>query len=501
MGDFMKKLLLSILFVLPILFVGCSKIDDLNEVSKNLNSYDIVATLDAENKLISANETVIIQNSSDYSWDYVCFHLHPNAFKENRKENFAVSLSQEDRAYDGEKGYGSIEIKGVQENGQETSFEIQGEDEHILRINTQNSLKKGDKTNIIITFLVSIPKVNHRLGYGEHTINLGNWYPILCVFEDGEWNTDGYLPTGDPFYSKMANYDVEISYDNCFSVASTGSLIEENEEGGVKTSKYSAKAVRDFAMVFSKSFEKVEQTVGKTSVEYYFYDDENPERHLKTAVDALNTFNELIGEYPYNSLCVVKSNFLHGGMEYPMLVYVSDQIANENEYNNVIIHEIAHQWWYGLVGNNELKFGFIDEGLAEYSTALFYELNDGYGTTKDEVIGNALSSYLLYCDVYHDVYGKLNTSINRDIKTFNTETEYVYLTYVKGLLMFDAISEVVGQKKMNKCLKGLFEDWCYFEVTPEGMIESFEKHSHRKLRSFITSWLDGSVVLESIQIN
>lgn len=480
------------------MFFGCSSISDLQKVSKDLNSYSIVASLDAEQKVVYAKEEVVVQNDSDYMWEFVYFHLHPNAFKENRKENFAVSVGQEERAYGGEKSYGEIVIKNATENGKEQEFFIEGEDEHLLKINTQNLQKKGDKTTFLITFEVNLPKVNHRLGYGEHAINLGNWYPILCVFEDGDWNTDGYLPTGDPFYSKLANYDVEITYDDGLIVASTGDLQSETQHNGIITQKYHALAVRDFAMVFSKEFQTVEQMVDKTKVSYFFYDDELAENHLKTAVDALNTFNELFGTYPYKTLSVVKTNFLHGGMEYPTLVYVSDQIANDSEYNNVIVHEIAHQWWYGLVGNNELKYGFIDEGLAEYSTALFYELNEGYNFTKTEVIGNAISSYLLYCDVYQHVYGTLNTSMNRDIKTFNTETEYVYLTYVKGLLMFDSISEIIGQNKMNKCLKGLFKDWCFKEITPNGLIESFEKHSHRKLKNFIVSWLDGSVVLEDV---
>ena len=185
-------------------------------------------------------------------------------------------------------------------------------------------------------------------------------------------------------------------------------------------------------------------------------------------------------------------------MEYPNLVYISDKITNESEYNNVIVHEIAHQWWYSLVGNDEKKYGFIDEGLAEFSTAVFYELNDDYELKKADVIGNALSSYLLYADVYKEVYGSFNASMNRPISAFNTETEYVYLTYVKGLLMFDSICDAIGEKKMFKCLKGLFDDFCFKEVTPQELIECFEKHSHRKLKSFITSWIDGTVVLEEL---
>lgn len=495
----MKKLFIfAMLLFLPLLFFGCSEKDVILKASENLNSYSIVASLDVENKTLSAKEEVCFLNSFDEEIEFLMFHLHPNAFKENRKTNFAVSASQESRAYDNEKSYGEINILSVFQNGNEISFFVEGEDEHLLKVELNSSLKKGESTKIEITFMLKIPKVNHRFGYGQNTINLGNFYPILCVYENGEWDRSGYNSSGDPFYSQMANYQMEISYDKSFVCASTGNLFDERVENGVKTSKYNALAVRDFAMVFSNKFETKKAVVGQTEITYYYFDDQNSDNHLKTAVDAVNTFNELFGLYPYKTLSVVKADFLHGGMEYPNLVYVSNQVTNEAEYDNVIVHEIAHQWWYCVVGNNQLKYGFIDEGLAEYSTALFYDLNSGYSYTKTDVIGNALSSYLLFCDVYKQVYGTLDTSMNREVSTFNTETEYVYLTYVKGLLMFDSISDVIGQKKMQKCLSGLYKDYFAKEVTPDELISCFEKYSKRHLRSYITSWLDGSVVLEEL---
>ena len=495
----MKKyyLFLALVFV-PIMFFGCSSKDIIAKASENCDCYKITASLNVEQKTLQATEEFFWTNKTPDSLDSLLFHLHPNAFKEEAKTNYAVSKTQENRAYNGEKDYGGITINSVYMGENSLNFEILGEDEHLLSVKLNKAILPQKMANISINFSLDIPKVNHRFGYGNHTINLGNFYPILSVYENGEWNKQGYISSGDPFYSKVANYEVSLSYDENYMLKSTGALQKESAQNGQKTSVYSALAVRDFAMVLSKDFKEISQQVDKTTVTYCYYEDENPEAHLKTAVDSLNTFNELFGSYPYNTLCVVKTNFLHGGMEYPNLVYVSDQITTENEYNNVIIHEIVHQWWYGLVGNNELKYGFIDEGLAEYSTALFYEMNEGYETTKEEVIGNALSSYMLFCDVYKEVYGELNSQMNRDIQTFNTETEYIYLTYVKGLLMFDSIENTIGKNKMLKCLKGMVKDYAFCEITPNQMIECFEKYSGRNLQSFIISWLDGTVILEQL---
>ncbi|MBR7091129.1 MAG: hypothetical protein IKC79_01590, partial [Clostridia bacterium] len=165
---------------------------------------------------------------------------------------------------------------------------------------------------------------------------------------------------------------------------------------------------------------------------------------------------------------------------------------------NVIIHEIAHQWWYGVVGSNECEHAWMDEALTEYTTALFYDKNVGYELTTSEVLSNALNSYLLFCDVYREVYGELNSSMNRNIHDFDTETEYVYLTYVKGVLMFDSIADVIGQSKMEKCLKEYYESNAMCNAKPSDMVECFARTSKKDLGKFIMSWLDGSVVLEEL---
>ena len=144
--------------------------------------------------------------------------------------------------------------------------------------------------------------------------------------------------------------------------------------------------MRDFAAVLSKKFEVKKEKVGATEVAYYYYDDEQADASFNTAVKALKTFNEMIGKYPYKTLSVVKTNFVHGGMEYPNLVYISENLNNYEDYTNVIVHEIAHQWWYGVVGNNAYANGWMDEGLTEYTTALFYEFNKEYNIKKDDVI-------------------------------------------------------------------------------------------------------------------
>ena len=213
-------------------------------------------------------------------------------------------------------------------------------------------------------------------------------------------------------------------------------------------------------------------------------------------MDSLNTFNELFGEYPYSTLSVVKSNFVHGGMEYPNLVLISDDTAEKADYINVIVHEIAHQWWYGLVGNDEFRFGWLDEGLTEYSTNLFYQNNPEYNVDANEVIKNTTSSWVTFVDLYTSVLGDVDTSMCRALDEYKTEPEYVYVTYVKGMLFFNELRNLLGEAKFLKAVQTYFETYKFQNVTPDHLLGIFEQVSHTDFQGFFDSWINGKVVIK-----
>ena len=182
-------------------------------------------------------------------------------------------------------------------------------------------------------------------------------------------------------------------------------------------------------------------------------------------------------------------------MEYPNLVLISDEVSNE-DLAYVIVHEIAHQWWYGVVGNDENNHAWMDEGLAEYSTILFFENDSSYGQDCESMIDNSLQSYKTFVRVYTNVTGSVDTSMDRALSAFNTEPEYVQCTYTKGMLLFDAIRETVGDRKFFKALEDYYQDFSFKNATPADMIASFIKSTGYDLEGFILSWLEGDVVVQ-----
>lgn len=499
---FMKKKIFIVLLALVLLaptLAGCLNSNFVSKYGTNITSYDIELSLEENNK-ISGNQTTKFKNTTSNILQEVYFHLYPNSFQDVAM-NKPVSKLYESKAYPNGFSSGKIEIKSVNSNGKEVSFALENLDKDLLKVTLLAPLYPNDFVSISMEYDITIPNVNHRFGWNDNTINLGNIYPVACVFDENGWDKHPYNSNGDPFYSNLANYSVKFTYPKDMTLAHTGIETEKQTNETTTTIKMQANAVRDFAMVLSSKFQTKSCNVNGTEITYYFYDDAKSDESLSTAQKALSTFNQKYGNYPYSTLEVVQTGFVYGGMEYPNLVMISDSLEKYDDYTITIIHEIAHQWWYGVVGNNQYDYGWLDESLAEYSVVVFYENNPEYEIKRDVCIQNAITSYTLFVDVYKDVFNEVDTSMNRSLDKFATEPEYVYASYVKGMIMFDDIRNLIGDKKFFDSLKNYYKQYAGKNATPNNLINVFEDTSHRRLKAIFESYLDGSAIIGNVNQN
>lgn len=486
----MKKLIkLSFVFLvvacIPLLLFACGK-------EKSLNAYKIEAVFDASKNTLQCSQEVNYVNNSDNELKEICFYLYANAFSQGQKP---VSTAYLDRAYPNGESFGNISFQSVFVNGKETKFEINQPENSILTVELENPLYPTEQICIQMEYTITLANINHRLGYGTNAINFGNFFPIACVYQEGKgFVKNDFVANGDPFYSDISDFEVTIVCDEEFVVASTGNKTESIVDGKKKV-VCQAERVRDFCFVLSKNFDCISETVGHTTVSYFYYDDELATEHLQTSVLALKTFQELFGEYPYKQLSVVKTNFCFGGMEYPNLVMISDALADNETFNYVIVHEIAHQWWYGVVGNNEYAEAWIDEGLTEFSTGLFFEKNPQYNIDYETSMQNAKQTYKTFVSVYTKINGDVDESMNRDLSEFDTEPEYVNCVYVKGMLLFDSLRSTMSERKFFKCLKDYYENMSFKNSSASDVIKSFSQSSGINLESVFNAWLEGNVYL------
>ena len=451
------------------------------------SSYEIYASYDGAGALTGTAELTFVNDTGNEISD-LKFNLYGNAYRQDAKFK-PVSKTYESRAYYAGASYGGMEIQNVENCA---GWTVGGEDENVLTVNLASPVYPDGSVSVKIGYTLSLAKINHRTGVTANTVNLGNFYPILCAYSREGFIECPYYSCGDPFVSDCADYRVTFDVPESYTIAASGQLTGESVAEGRKKSEYELLNARDFAAVLSERFQTVEKEACGKKITYYYTADSGAETSAAAAAESLEYFSETFGEYAYPTLSVVQTSFCYGGMEYPGLTMIaSGQTVQDSAYT--IVHETAHQWWYAMVGSNQLTSPWQDEGLAEYSTAAFFENHPVYGYTRTGIVGAATRSYRAFFTVYSQLNGEADTTMTRNLGTYQSELEYNNITYNKGLLLFETLRKSLGDKKFFACLKSYFKDNCGRIASPESLIAAFAAEGD--VEGLFSSFIDGKILI------
>ena len=483
----MKKIASLFLVVLTVFFsfgfYGCGEKD-------TATLYDISIKL--SDKRIEGVMTIDFYNDTDNALGELKFNLHANAFRNGAKYS-PISSQYFSKAYPNGINYGEMLINSVTSNGENLEYSVCGVDENILSVALANEVFPEERVSVTVCYTITLANVVARTGINEHTINLANFYPILCAIDENGFYECVYYSSGDPYYSECADYNVSITLDKDYTVASSGKFIKRENQGTLAKITYELKNARSFAFVVSDKFESITDNSTGIEIIYYFYEDENPLLAMQAAVKSIKLFEEKFGEYPYPTYSVVQTEFVQGGMEFPALVMISDNLEKE-AYAEVVVHETAHQWWQTAVGNNEIESGFLDEGLAEYSVITFYEYYPEYNLTREQIIESSEKTYKTFCSVYDKLFGEVDTSMTRGLYEFKGEYEYVNIAYIKPCIMFDNLRKTIGDESFFKGLKKYYEEYKFKNAKPDDLVGIFEKMG-KDTNGFFNSFFEGKDII------
>ncbi|MCT4620922.1 MAG: M1 family metallopeptidase [Marinisporobacter sp.] len=494
----MKKLGLILLGIL-LLLTGCSEkeiekgthptliVEDYNGIDpEKMDQYNMDIIFSPEDATIKGTQKINYINKENTSLGEVYFHLYPNSFR--KKETVPFLMDDFDRAYpDGFKP-GYINIEKMLVDGEPIDYEFKGDGQTIMKVSLAKALEPNDEASIEMTYTIKIPPAQERFGYGDNTFNLGNWYPVAAVYDESGWNLDPYYPLGDPFYSDISNYHVHIETPKDYIVAASGNILKDEIVGNKRNWDIEAKLMRDFAFVMSKDFEVVEKDVEGTILKMYFMKDVNQgmaDLAMEASEKSLKTFNKAYGKYPYGQYSVVQTNF-PSGMEYPGIVFI-DKNAYTNEYGNyleiVIVHETGHQWWYGVVGNDEIDEAWLDESLTSYSEVVY--IRENFGKER----GNQYHKHTNE-EYYKDKAASIeNETILRSLNEFEGWDDYGTLVYNKGAMFLNDLYEKYGKQRFYEIMKKYYETYRFKNATTEDFKRICEEVTGDDLDNLFNKWL------------
>ncbi|UJV46030.1 M1 family metallopeptidase [Streptomyces sp. AMCC400023] len=309
-----------------------------------------------------------------------------------------------------------------------------------LRVALTAPLGYGQRTSLSFDVSLTVPDRNARFGReGAHRF-LGNALPVLAVHDAQGRHLDPYVSLGESFHALASDFRVRLDHPSALKVPATGRTRALPGGSGRTVTLSVAHRVRDFAWAAGPFRTATETTPGGVRVKSYWASDtpaEGVRLNRADAVAAMDRFGAEFGRYPYGEIDLVMTGGFGGGMEYPGLVLVGT-----TEEGGAVVHELAHQWWYGIVGNDEYASPWLDESFAQYANARFYgwETRDCWSDVQWPSDSAALTNSMAYWSEHRDEY---------------------HLVYTAGPCALADLERALGADTMARFLKGYVRDHWY----------------------------------------
>jgi hypothetical protein len=322
--------------------------------------------LNLQDRRLDVTQVVLTVNATSDTWDKVVFAVMP------AHQSDVLHLEQ-------------IEVTTLARGATAGQRQlVMGVLEDImLHVPLPRPVSPGELVMISLRYHLRVPRITSatwlpegNLGAGDHILQAGDWHPVLTPYREGlGWQTWTYHPVGDPMIYPAADYDVQIFADPAVVIAAPG---EGGQVGGVH--HYRIQAARSFAFLASRDYVVMfSEALGIPIRAYYLPGNGAAARTaLETATAAISLYSELFGPFPTSGLVIVQ-NAYWGSMEYSGLISLSTRVFQtyedtpESQLVSLTAHEVAHQWWYGAVGSDQVHEPWLDEGFAKYSELLYYE--------------------------------------------------------------------------------------------------------------------------------
>jgi hypothetical protein len=497
-------------------------------------NYTIKVRLDDKNHMLHAFESFEYINNSPNTLDKIYIHLWPNAYQDKGSAlaKQIYELSNKDILH-----FGALEDRGFIDsldfkiNGTAAKWEFHPKHTDIAIVHLNQPLAPGQRMTVSTPFRVKIPsgKIS-RLGHIGDSYQITQWYPKPAVYDHKGWHPMPYLNQGE-FYSEFGSFDVTIELPKNYVVGATGDLQTASEmafldslaalnpldqnakfdaksmgktafpesEKEFKTIRYIQSNVHDFAWFADKRYRvlkgEVELPHSKRKVTTWAMYVPQSERLWLNALeylhDATYYYSLWNGDYPYNQVTAVDGTIsAGGGMEYPNVTVIGNA-SSAVELELVIVHEVGHNWFYGILGTNERVHGWMDEGLNTLNEMRYFMTKYPENTGMNDMIPfiNAINFEELSHHDMGDIMFRATQRFGADqpVETHSCAfhpANYGTVMYQKTGLIFHYLKAYLGEKVFDDCMQLYFETWKFKHPYPEDLRIIFEQKTGKDLSWF-----------------
>lgn len=499
--------------------------------------YSIKATVDDVNDIVSGSMELIYWNNSPDDLKEVYFHLYNNAQNKDsyladlyRNNNYKLKFGKYRDSNLGTK------VERILSQGKVLNVE---EDNTLLKVLLSQPLKAGDSIRFQLEFKTYFDKeaIRNRMkmfnSYGNKHFDLVHWYPRLSVYDRKfGWDTDQHMD--HEFYGDFGSFNVEITLPSQYILDGTGILLNEEEvlpealrkkldvsnfrdkpwnsppsiivaaDGSSKTWKFSSVNVHDVAYTFDPTYRIGEarwngircialvqepHAIGWQFAAMY-------------VAKIIQANSETIGLYGYPKMIAADAQ---DGMEYPMLTLDG---GYDPSFRSLFIHEISHNWFFGMLGTNETYRAFMDEGFTQFYTAQTWEKLEGVWDLNFPSKSKYLNKYSnpvrsrdaeAYMGYYNSVIRGEEATLNTHSDQFNGAIRHgggYGQVYSKTATMLYNLKYVLGEELFTGAMQNYFKEWKMCHPYPEDFRQSFIRFTKVDLNWFFDQWIETTKTID-----
>ncbi|PIE99752.1 MAG: peptidase M1 [Maribacter sp.] len=468
--------------------------------------YTMVVDMNVENYRYKGTQKLIYTNNSPDELSRVYYHLFFNAFQPGSEMDIRLQniVDPDGRMVKEGKSriavlkpdeIGYLHVSSLTQDGEGVTFNEEGT---VLVVELAKPVPSGGKTTLELDFNGQVPVMIRRSGRnnGEGVaLSMCQWYPKLAEYDFEGWHADPYIAR--EFHGVWGDFDVKLTLDKDYVIGGTGYLQNPQEIGhgyespGTKIKKakgktltwhFKAPMVHDFMWAADPDYVHDTLKMKDGPILHFLYKNDpeivgNWKKLQPKTAEVMEFFSKNIGKYPYEQYSVVHGG--DGGMEYAMGTLITGK-RKFGSLVGVVSHEMAHSWFQQILGTNETKHEWMDEGFTSFISTLC--MNKVMGQNKENPFGNI-----------YDSYRRLALSGQEQPQTthadrYDNNFAYGVSAYSKGAIFLSQLGYIIGQDKLMETLRKYFDDFKFKHPVPNDIKRTAEKVSGMELDWYLVDW-------------
>ncbi|XOV90908.1 MAG: M1 family metallopeptidase [Bacteroidota bacterium] len=474
--------------------------------------YDMSIDFDVKTHQFSGNQTLKYYNNSPDTLYEVFYHLYFNAFQPQSMMDVRSRNLPDPDPRIGERivhldssDFGYHHILKLTQDQVPLKYHVEGT---ILEVDLATPIPPNATSTFEMAFKSQVPTQIRRSGRTNKEgvdYSMSQWFPKMAEYDVRGWHATPYVER--EFYSPWGDYKVSITIDKNYMLGGTGTVQNPEEVGhgyqqgeyqeinGDKiTWKFKAENVHDFVWAADRNYLHVKKQVENGPLVHFFFQEQEDSQMWSEAIEytikAFPYIQKHFGKYPYTQFSVIQAG--DGGMEYPMAILITSG-RSLSSLTSVIIHELMHQWYYGILGNNESYAAWMDEGFTEYAemyTKAFIYESKGRDTEFFNPVAAAYVSYIMWAK------SGLEEPMSTHSDHFATNGAYTIAAYTKGKVTLQQLKYIIGKDNVDAGMLTYYDKWKFKHPWPNDFFRIMEKQSGIELDWYYDYWINSTHTID-----